>query len=368
MSRPIEILSGQAQDIGARTIRPLLWGLAAFYCVGVTLRNAAFRWGLWPIVQVGVPVISLGNITAGGTGKTPLTAWVVNQLLECRQKPAILSRGYGPIPSSESAGRSLGESIHNDEYLVLADLCPGVPHLQGVSRCDSAKRAIREYEATTLVLDDGFQHRKLSRSLDIVLVDATNPWGYGYLLPRGLLREPVSSLKRADFACVTRVNLVSPDRLAAIRETIERYLPRNRIAEVEFQPIGWRELAGQVEPLGSDGEPVIAFCGIGNPEGFRHTLEAAGAKVAEFVAFPDHYHYQAADVERLIELATSRNCRELVTTHKDLVKLSNWPLERIGLRALAIGPVFRSGEHSLRERLQATLADDAPSQQRDATR
>ncbi len=361
MSRPIEILSGQAQDISARSLRPMLWAVSGLYWVGVSLRNCAFHWGMRPVVQASVPTISLGNITTGGTGKTPLTAWVVNQLLGCGQKPAILSRGYGRLSSTDSSDPSRNLPSHNDEYLVLADLCPGVLHLQGVNRCANAQRASGEHGATALVLDDGFQHRQLGRSLDIVLVDATNPWGYGYLLPRGLLRETVSSLKRASFVCITRANLVSPDQLGAIRGLIARYLPEDRIAEVEFQPVGWRMLSGEVQPLASSDEPVLAFCGIGNPQGFRHTLQAAGVEIAELVEFPDHHHYGETDIARLAERADALNCHRLVTTHKDLVKLSpqsqlpEGSLERFELRALAIGPIFRSGERELKQMLQEAV-------------
>jgi tetraacyldisaccharide 4'-kinase len=173
-------------------------------------RNRLFDWGWKRTHQADVPVVSVGNITTGGTGKTPLVAFLANWFQDQGQKPAILSRGYRAVDGGP-----------NDEKLVLDLLCPGIMHLQNPDRVASARHAVTAQQVQVLVLDDGFQHRRLARDLDLVLIDATCPWGYGAVLPRGLLREPRSGMKRADLAIITRADQVSEADRRRIQDEIQ---------------------------------------------------------------------------------------------------------------------------------------------------
>ncbi len=190
--RYLALISGQTPGLAAAVQRLGLYLASLFYGLGVRLRNAGYSLGWLRAQRVAAPVVSVGNLTVGGTGKTPAVEYVARYYRRQDRRVAILSRGYG------SAGG------HNDEALVLFANLNDVPHLQDADRVRSAHIALEELESEVLVLDDGFQHRRLVRDLDLVLIDATNPWGHGYLLPRGLLREPIRGLRRADLVLLER--------------------------------------------------------------------------------------------------------------------------------------------------------------------
>ncbi|MHC4480063.1 MAG: tetraacyldisaccharide 4'-kinase, partial [Planctomycetota bacterium] len=200
--------------------RALLRGAAGGYGLGVALRNGLYRIGWRRPRRVGVPVISVGNITAGGTGKTPFVAWLARLLVIRKRWPAILSRGYG-------RDRRLGV---DDENALLARLTPQVPIVVNSDRLEGAESAVSQHAADVLILDDGFQHRRIARDLDVVLIDALWPFGAGHLLPRGLLREPLGGLRRAGFFLITRADLVSAGRLRAIKERLSELGPGTPLA------------------------------------------------------------------------------------------------------------------------------------------
>src|SRR5947209_3482800 len=189
-------------------------------------RNVLFDRGWARSHRAAVPVISVGNLTVGGTGKTPCVEYVARFFRRMELSVAILSRGYG------------AEHGPNDEALVLEENLPDVPHLQGADRVTLARTAVEELESEVLVLDDGFQHRRLARDLDIVLIDATNPWGHGYLLPRGLLRESPRGLKRAGVVMLTRCDQVSGDEVKRIRERVGQLAPQAAVVETIHRPAG----------------------------------------------------------------------------------------------------------------------------------
>lgn len=312
-TRLIEILSGERRGLSAALSRLLLAGLSAPYGIAVSARNLAYDRGWLTTHRAAVPVLSVGNLTTGGTGKTPFTAYLARQLQTRGLHPGLLSRGY----------RSL-DGVENDEKRVLDRLCPGVPQVQNPDRVAGAERAVRELGSNVLILDDGLQHRRLQRDVDIVLIDALRPWGFGRLLPRGLLREPVAGLRRADLIVITRADLVPAARLADLRRGIAAITPAP-VVEVAFEPGMLIDSEGCETPLSSlAGRVSRAFCGIGNPEGFAATLRSAGI-AAELEAFPDHHHYTTEDFDRLRQQAESSGAAALVTTLKDLVKLpSDW--------------------------------------------
>jgi tetraacyldisaccharide 4'-kinase len=315
------LISGQVTGFWPSMQRGGLRLASVTYGWVMDLRNQLYDRGWKRSYRVAVPVVSIGNLTLGGTGKTPGVEYVARFFRQQDLRVAILSRGYG-----STEGR-------NDEALVLEENLPDVPHLQGADRVGLARTAMEELESELLILDDGFQHRRLKRDLDLVLVDATDPWGQGYLFPRGLLREAPRNLRRADVVLLTRCDQVDERTRAQLQETITSYAPNVPVARTIHRPI---ELCNSDQTTASLEElkmrPVAAFCGLGNPQAFRQTLVRLGAELAAFRIFRDHHAYTRADVEDLRGWAERQatDCI-LVTTQKDLVKLH---LARLGGRAL----------------------------------
>ncbi len=341
------LVSGELKGLQPALMRLGLSGLSIGYGLAVRLRSLGYTAGLFESERVAVPVISLGNITTGGTGKTPFAAFVAQWFRDHAVRVAFLSRGYGADPGAV-----------NDEALVLNQLCPDVPHLQDPDRVASARIAVEELESQLLILDDGFQHRRLGRDLDIVLIDATNPWGYGALLPRGLLREPLSSLRRAGLIVLTRVDGVTPQQLHLIKQRLERIRGTAECVETSF-PI--RRL---VNSLGETTEwsslsagQVAAFCGIGNPKAFQGLLARGGLSVEgdRFRVFPDHYRYTRDDVHTLCDWADTLKSPVVLTTQKDLVKLDVPRLHHSPLWAVEIGTEIHSGRDLLEQHFHKIL-------------
>jgi tetraacyldisaccharide 4'-kinase len=326
-----------------------LWFASLGYGLVVRLRNALYDRGLLSAHRVSVPVISVGNLTVGGTGKTPCVECVADFYCQQELRVAVLSRGYGTTTGL------------NDECLVLAENLPAVPPLVGADRATLARTAIEELESEILVLDDGFQHRRLARNLDIVLVDATQPWGYGHLLPRGLLREPPSSLRRAGAVILTRCDQVTEAALAALRARIARLAPTVTLAETVHAPIELVNGPARESLDSLRGREVGAFCGLGNPEAFRQTLIDLGARVVEFRTYPDHHAYNAQDVEQLRQWArTLPEGAPVLTTQKDLVKLQVNQLGGRPLWAVRIHLSFRAGREALEDLLLRSAGLDQP--------
>jgi tetraacyldisaccharide 4'-kinase len=346
--RFLALIRGERRGPVAMLARLGLRVASWLYGAGVRLRNLAFSRGWREVVRVGVPVVSVGNLTVGGTGKTPCVEFVARFYRDRDQRVAILSRGYGV-----EAGR-------NDEALVLEETLPDVPHLQDADRVGIARTAIEELESDILVLDDGFQHRRLHRDLDLVLVDATDPWGLGAMLPRGLLREPLCGLRRADAIVVTRADQASPKALRDIYGRLSRIAPNKPIAFATHRPTALVNSDGASESVEHLRERAVAgFCGIGNPEAFRRTLAGLGARVVDFRAFPDHHPYSREDVVSLRESAHAMPQDTLfVTTHKDLVKLRIPDLAGRPLWALRIEMAFQTNQAAIESVLARVLDAD----------
>jgi tetraacyldisaccharide 4'-kinase len=289
------------------------------------------------------PVVSVGNVTCGGTGKTPVVEMVARDLCRLGRRPAILSRGYGgPAPG---AG---GSAPGNDELQVLAANLPGIPHYQGKDRHPLGLEAISK-GADVLILDDGFQHFRLKRDLDLVLIDALQPFGGGRVLPAGLLREPLSVLARADLLAITRSNRVDPMLLTTLSSYLRARFPTIPQIFIETHPLEWRSLGGKTEPPEAlRGRRCLAFCGIGNPESFRREIEALGITVAELIPFPDHHRYTRHDLEIIESRAVGVRADGVLLTQKDAVKIpaegktAAWKMLRIESR------IARGGEEYAR--------------------
>lgn len=330
------LIRGEARGPMAILGRSGLGVLAGVYRLGVAGRNLAFDRTWKAIHKAAVPVVSVGNLTLGGTGKTPMVEWTARRLREHGLRVAILSRGYGRTEGLNDEGRLLDQNL------------PDVPHLQDRDRVRLAEIAVEELESQVLVLDDGFQHRRLARSLDLVLIDALDPFGQDRLFPRGLLREPVRALRRSDVVVLSRADLIDEPERSRIR----------RIAERRAGPLNWVEARQEprdlidAEGCSSDvrdlvGTRVAAFCGIGNPEGFRRTIEPLVGRIAGFRTFPDHHPYGATDVTQLATWVRELNVEVALTTQKDLVKLRVASLGGVPLRALRIGLDLMDGGNLL---------------------
>lgn len=341
-----ELLSGRRRDVGARLLRSGLHLASWGYGAAIRLRNLGYDCAWLRMAKADVPVISLGNITTGGTGKTPLAAWLANWLNEVGRTPGLLSRGY----------RSL-DGAANDEKLVLDRLCVGVPHVQQQDRVTAATRLVSEHSCDVLIVDDGFQHRRLHRDLDLVLVDALQPWGYGHLLPRGLLRESLSGLRRADIVLLTRADCVTVEQRGELRRDLQRWRGTDDCVEVAFVPQRLLGVDGRERPV-SDlaGCRPFSFCGIGNPRGFRQTLERLGA-ACDLTTFPDHHHYSTDELGALSQATRDASADIVLTTLKDLVKIVPAAWSGSPLFAVDIGVEFLSGRELLESRLQQLLDD-----------
>ena len=334
----LEIISGKQKGLLAALVRFLLWCLTPIYRFVVRRRNRQFDSGSRNIESVAAKVISVGNITTGGTGKTPMVVWICKFLQQRQTKVAIVSRGYGSKDGSP-----------NDEAMELAARLPDVPHEQNPNRVAAAKHCIDQHSAQAIVLDDGFQHRNLARDVDVVLVDASNPFGHGFLIPRGLLREPVSALKRADVVVVTRCDRVSSDELDLIR---------NRIASESDVPIAFAKTTatGLIQAdgtelsisEGSEGTWLVVSA-IGNPAAFEASLAELEFNIADTMRFRDHHHFEQGDLKRVAAMAKISGANRIVCTHKDLVKIAATEVEGVEVFALRVDVEVVEGREQLEE-------------------
>ncbi len=315
------------------------------YGLAVRLRNIAYERGWLRSEPTPVPVVSVGNLTVGGTGKTPCVEYIARFYRKLNRRVAILSRGYG------------GTDGCNDEALLLKENLPDVPHLQAVDRVALAREAFAKLESEVLVLDDGFQHRRLARDLDVVLIDAMAPWGHGYLLPRGLLREPPSSLRRADVLVLTRCDQALAEQRERLRRTLARIAPQKPVVETTHRPVKLSNCDGENAALELlRDQKAAAFCGIGNPQAFRRSLHDLGARLLDFRVYPDHHAFGHADIEELHRWSGGLPTGTvIVTTQKDVVKLR---LSRLGDRPLwwlRIRLCVESGQEALDGCLRSVL-------------
>lgn len=350
LARYLDYVSGRRGGVGGAAVRAGLGVFAAGYRLGHAARKALYGWGLLMCRDLDACVISVGNLTAGGTGKTPFVVWLGQWLQEHGVRVAILSRGYG----QKSRG---GES---DETLLFRQRLPEVPHLVGADRYANGLRAIAEHKAECLVLDDGFQHVAVGRDLDIVLVDALLPFGYGHLLPRGLLREPLEGLRRADLVVLTRCNLAPEAEVGSVALRVSELAPGCPIVRSEHRPTSFRRHGTrEVRPLAwVQGRKVFAFSALGNPEAFPRTLRALGAEVLHHEPFRDHHLYTSGELAALARQAERAGAEAVVTTEKDAVKIAAFPTNGPPLDVLTIEFAVLSGRDVLVEAVERALRAD----------
>ena len=333
--------------------------LSLIYRSAVFLRNGLFELGILKQRKMRCPVISVGNLTVGGTGKTPLAVMLANVLRENGYRPAVLSRGYGSSSSSPVTVVSDGERIltgcaqAGDEPLLIARSCPGVAVLTGASRALAGRQATDRLGADILILDDGFQHRHVARDINILLADRARPFGNGFLLPAGPLREPPNAMDRADLIIVTDsddggAGDFPPD--VRIRSVAPLFRGVRRPKDIRHGG------TGQILPLTSLRDArICAFSGIGSPESFCKTLRSLGAELVCCLDFPDHHRYRREDLDRIEAAAAGVKAAMIVTTEKDGVHLEDFPffLEKVFFLRIAmeIIPNEKAFQQWLLERL-----------------
>jgi len=349
------LIRGRSRGLVPSLLRAGLWWSRCPYAMTVLVRNSLYDLGRFSIVHAEVPVISVGNLTLGGTGKTPCVEYIARYFRASATIVVILSRGVGV------------EHGPNDEALVLEENLPDVPHLQGRDRAVLAKLAVEELEAELLILDDGFQHRRLARDLDIVLLDATQPITEEYLFPRGLLREGIGGLRRAQVVLWTRCDQVAPEKLLRQRHWLSNRFPQLLQATTRHAAIGWIEEGEETEEQSWQndlswlkGRSVAAFCGIGHPAAFARTLKDLGVNLIAFRSFPDHYAYTRDDVRELHGWAEHFSPETIIaTSQKDFVKLRLADLGARRFGAVRVGLQFLEGEAEFQQRLSSVLAKSA---------
>ncbi len=401
-------VDGSSQTLAAQAFRTAATLVSLPYSGVVRLRDRLYDLGVLRASQPPRPTISVGNLTLGGVGKTPFVGWLADYFLQNARTPAFISRGYQAkrqrdlFARVDAANAQTPRSVpsqfaqfqqFNDEARELALRFPSTPHFLGADRAEAAAALVEARpDVDVFLLDDAFQHRQLKRDLDVVLLDALNPFGGGRVFPAGFLREPLAGLARADVVLLNRADLVSDERRRAIRAEVERRNPDALFAEIAQTPrfvFSRRDAAAEKNadksndggnlnrlknaPLSNAdalfappspprlvreefatwaetrrGGRLLAFCGLGAPTGFRKTLERNDLTPTSFVAFPDHCAYTASDFASLAAEAERIDADALFTTAKDFVKIPESTLAGRPIFALGIGVEFLSGEAALR--------------------
>ena len=332
------LVDGRATGLVATLGRTGLSAIEIPYEALVRLRNYGYDHSILTVKKASAPVISVGNLTLGGTGKTPLVAWLAHWFAQHNKKPAIISRGYKAKTGQLS-----------DEAAELKILLPTVPHYANKQRIIAAGEAVTK-GSDVLLLDDGFQHRQISRDLNLITIDATDPFGCNRIFPRGLLREPLWGLKRADALVLTRTDQVSIKTRSEIQEQCFQFVGSHDKPwiETEHRPSNLRLVDGTTQPLKTlQDKRILSLSAIGNPAAFHRTLTTLGHEPVATLTFPDHHTYTTDDIHRISEETESVGAEIIVTTLKDLVKLPLASVRNRPLCALEIGIQFQTGLQDL---------------------
>lgn len=346
------------------TLRLFLLPFSLVYGAVVLVRNWFFDIGLLPVTKVAVPVISVGNISVGGTGKTPLVEYLAHLLREQGKKVAVISRGYkrttrGYVVVSNGAQRCAEASESGDEPAQMAEKLDGVVVVVDENRVRAAQRVVRDFRVNTIILDDGFQHRYLHRHLDLVVVTAEETTSFVPLLPAGNRRETLSSLQRADAVVVSRWRRA--EDLAQARKVLERW--NKPVVGMSLRPTMLVHAASRrQEELGTiKGKNAVAFSGIGQPEAFEWTLESLAVNVVQHHRFLDHYRFRPRDIEEVIESYKRSRAEYILTTEKDLVRLAGNGMvsqsffQEYPVFAVQVGAIIDE-QDTVREIIQKALA------------
>jgi tetraacyldisaccharide 4'-kinase len=309
------LMTDRRNNIFDSLVKVVLFALSFVYEIVVIVTRSLYTIGILPSYRSPKPVISVGNITAGGSGKTPLVIAIVKILKSRNVRVAILTRGYMPRNAN----------VFSDEARMMEEHLPGVPVMTGRDRQASIKECLKHHAVDVFVCDDAFQHWPLKRDLDIVAVDTVNPVGNGHLLPRGILREPSAALSRAHVLVMTKSDQpqAKPERLQPFLEHLNR---KALIVQSQHVCAGFVDVYNKNEQDSSHfvGITVVAFCAIADSNSFRQSLQKAGLNVANIFVFMDHHVFTEEDMAMVRRYATEHDIKTIVTTHKDAVKLEGF--------------------------------------------
>jgi tetraacyldisaccharide 4'-kinase len=321
------------------------------FCYGfiISLRSMLYGLNILSTHHIGCKVITIGNITVGGTGKTPTVCFLARYLQEQGLRVAVLTRGYRGKQSDTFQIVSDGKRIlassgaAGDEAYMLAQKLDGIPVLAGKDRCAAGKRAVELFKTQVVLLDDGFQHHRLKRDLDIVLINAANPFGNGLLLPRGTLREPPAGLQRAGIILLTKTDACTND-LNQLQDSIKSYNPKAPIFTSSYRVVRLKHSGSgaEVPPAAVAGKKVAGLCSIGDPNSFFFLLQGLPVVVIENITFPDHHFYQEEDYAYIKLRAGQADC--IVTTEKDIAKIDLNMLQDEHLIVVEIEQVVENGK------------------------
>jgi tetraacyldisaccharide 4'-kinase len=362
--RKIEKVMNQEDGNGSAFPSPLKSALGAcsfVYQLAATLRMHLYGEGILKRERLPCKVISVGNITVGGTGKTPVTLYIADLLKRMGLKVAVISRGYGGRAEKRGGIVSDGETVKmkpdeaGDEPYLMALKLKGVPVVVGRDRVRTGRLALRMFGSDVLLLDDGFQHVRLKRDIDLLLLDAANPFGNGHLLPRGILREPLSQLGRADAFVLTQsgTGTTSPEALSYFQR-IAAGRPIFGGARIPDQLVGNGD--GETYPLDFlKDRKLLAFSGIARNESFREMLARLGGNIVEFLSFPDHYCYSDEDLRSIAGLGDSQGAEFLITTEKDYVRIRESQKKLFNLLVLKMVISFGADTGGIEEYIRRSL-------------
>ena len=351
----------QNQPFSIRVLLAVLTGFSLLFTAAVAIRYFLYKTGILKRFPLGIQIISIGNVTAGGTGKTPVTEIFARTLAAEGRKVAILSRGYRrkeapllqrmftqviepPLVVSDGKHILLDAATGGDEPYMLASNLPGVAVVVDRNRVKAGRYAIKRLGCDTLILDDGFQYQRLKHSVEVVLVDSTNPFGNGHMLPRGVLREPARHLKRADIIFLTKCR----GDVSAVRDEIRRYNKKAEIVECNHTPRLLRDVWSREEfPLEwLQGKKLCTLSGIASPKGFENSLRHLGAKVVWCERYADHHRYESGEILYALNRSADMGADALVTTEKDAVRFPRFETSPVKCLYLRISiEILRGGEN-----------------------
>ena len=325
----ISVIEGKRTGLVASVVLVLLTLLAYVYIAGLKLFLLPYKFGIRKQFRLPCPVVSIGNLTVGGTGKTPMTLRLCELLTARGLKVVVLNRGYkgdneyGVAIVSDGKRILLTPEQAGDEATMLAGMLKGIPVIVGKDRRVSGTLAVKEFQPDLILLDDGMQFYQLHRDFEITLLLSEMPFDNGWPFPRGKMREPMTHLRRSSAVVLTQTDRVTPDSIAALKLRVNKLAPGKPIFEATFKPTELVPLAGndQKELEWLRGRKIGAFCALGNPEGFQGQLTELGAEVVHWHAFPDHHNLTMGELQQFLEQAASVGAEAVIVTDKDGVKL-----------------------------------------------
>lgn len=308
------------------TLRLFLFIISLIYGLAVRILIPFFSFCLY---HASCRVVSVGNITLGGTGKTSLVEFIARQLKKEGQRIAIISRGYKKrITSCENMG---------DEPYMLSKKLEDIPVIVEADRVKGIKKALKDYSVDTVILDDAFQQWGIKKDLEIVAIDATNPFGNFNMIPRGILREPLSSLKRADIFIITKTNLMADTQ--GIKNNLAGFNPSALIFESRHLPLAFYDIERPSDLFSTEslkGKSVTLFSGIGDPASFEKLISNIGIKIGLSFRFADHHHYSDKDLDKIIQGSKEKNIDTIITTEKDTARMDKLQINTYGLKLLTL--------------------------------